>query len=122
MQNPGDLAQGASLIPAGTLTSTTTGSAVDLQGYDGEAVVVLNAAASGVGTAAVKLTHSDTSGGTYTDISGAAFTTVSSSASHQLLSIDTDEIKRYIKAVVTIAGADASQTLSVSLVGWPQSL
>jgi len=120
MNNLGDLAVTAALIPAGTIDATTTGAAVDLQAYGGEAVVILSAAADGVGSCAVKLTHCETSGGTYTDISGATFTAVTDAASHQKLSIDTDEIKRFVKAVATLTGEGAEQTISVSIVGLPE--
>jgi len=120
MNNLGDLAISAALLPAGTITETTTGSAVDLQAYGGEAAVILSAAASGVGSCAVKLQHSDTSNGVFADIDGATFTAVTTSASHQKLSVDTDEIKRFVKAVATLTGEGATQTISVSIVGLPE--
>jgi len=57
-------------------TGTETGSAIDLNDYEGDIAFVLDASAGGAGvTYAVKLTESDTSGGSYTDVSGGAFTT-----------------------------------------------
>lgn len=122
MNNFGDVAIAAALIPAGEITETTTGAAFDLKDFAGEAVVILSAAADGVGTVNVKLTHSATADGTYTDVAGAAFDEVEDAASHQKLSIDTDEMKRFVKAVATVAGVDAAQVISVSIVGIPDTL
>jgi hypothetical protein len=117
MVNFGDQAQVVALIPSNTITTTTTGSAVDLGQYADEVAVILNCSAGGAGaTCNVKLTHSDTSGGTYTDISGAAFTEVGNTASVQKLSVNSNEIKRYVKAVCTVAGT-ASYKIGVELVG-----
>jgi ferredoxin len=116
MNNFGDNATAVALIPVDTISTTTTGSAVDLVTYDGEAAVILNCGAGGAGaTCDVKLTHSDTSGGTYTDVTGATFTQVGNEASHQKISINTNEMKQFVKAVCTVAGT-ASFEIAVSLV------
>lgn len=116
MVNFGDSATAAALIPAAVITSTTTGSAVNLVEYDGEAAVILNCSAGGAGaTCDVKLTHSDTSGGTYTDVSGATFTQVGNAAAFEKISINTNEMKQYVKAVCTVAGT-ASFKIAVELV------
>lgn len=116
MVNFGDNATAVALIPANAITTTTTGSAVNLVDYDGEAAIILNCSAGGVGaTCDVKLTHSDTSGGTYTDVSGATFTQVGNAASFEKISVNTNEMKQYVKAVCTVAGT-ASFKIGVSLV------
>lgn len=116
MINFGDNATVVALIPSNTITTTTTGSAVDLVDYDGEAAVILNCSAGGAGaTCNVKLTHSDTSGGTYTDVTDAAFTQVGNTASLQKISVNTNEIKQFVKAVCTVAGT-ASFKIGVELV------
>jgi len=116
MNNFGDNATAVALIPTAAISTTTTGSAVDLVDYDGEAAVILNCGAGGVGaTCDVKLTHSDTSGGSYTDVTGATFTQVGNAASHQKISVNTNEMKQYVKAVCTVAGV-ASFDIGVSLV------
>lgn len=95
--------------------STKTGSAVDLQDYEGDIALSLDAEAGGSGiTYAVKLTESDTSGGTYTDVSGAAFTTTTANtALVEQLVVNSDETKRFIKCVVTVAGGTGAGAVSV---------
>jgi len=96
-------------------TGTKTGSAVDLQDYEGDIALSLDAEAGGSGvTYAVKLTECDTTGGTYTDVSGAAFTTTDAdTALVEQLVINSDETKRFIKCVVTVAGGTGAGALSV---------
>ncbi len=95
--------------------STKTGSAVDLQDYEGDIALSLDAEAGGSGiTYAVKLTEADTNGGTYTDVSGGAFTTTTANtALVEQLVVNSDEIKRFIKCVVTVAGGSGTGAVSV---------
>lgn len=95
--------------------STKTGSAVDLQDYEGDIALSLDAEAGGSGiTYAVKLTEADTNGGSYTDVSGGAFTTTTANtALVEQLVVNSDEIKRFIKCVVTVAGGSGTGAVSV---------
>jgi len=107
------------LLTSQTITSTTTGSAVDIQRLDGRGKLVLIAGAASAGTAPtldVKLTECDTSGGTYTDVTGAAFTQVTDAAdSTQSLSINLAGLKRYVKAVATVGGT-STPTFSLAVI------
>ena len=96
-------------------TATKTGSAVDLEDYEGDIALSLDAEAGGSGiTYAVKLTECDTTDGTYTDLSGAAFTTTTANtALVEQLIVNGDESKRFIKCVVTVAGGTGAGALSV---------
>ena len=95
-------------------TTNLDGTAVDLNDYEGDVVVILDVEASGTSTLDVKLQSSDTQGGSYTDIttvfsrggveqaSGAvAFAQVSTSASKQYLVFPKGAAKRWVKAVST---------------------
>ena len=111
-----------SLIPNDVTASTKTGSAVDLQNLEGDIECILDAEAGGSSvTYAVKLTESDTSGGSYTDVASGAFTTTAANtASVQKLTVNTDEMKRFIKVVVTVAGGSGTGAVSVSALGQPK--
>ena len=81
--------------------STKTGSAVDLQDYEGDIALSLDAEAGGSGiTYAVKLT-------------GAFTTTTANTALVEQLVVNSDEIKRFIKCVVTVAGGSGTGAVSV---------
>jgi len=111
-----------SLIPNDVTASTKTGSAVDLQDLEGDMECILDAEAGGASvTYAVKLTESDTSGGSYSDVASGAFTTTAAdTASVQKLTVNTDEMKRFIKVVVTVAGGSGTGAVSVSALAQPK--
>jgi len=108
-----------SLLANDVVTATGTGSAVDLLDYEGDIAVILDAEAGGAGiTYAVKLTESDTSGGTYTDVTGGAFTTTTANtALVEKISVNTDGMKRFVKASVTVAGGTGAGAVSVVALG-----
>ncbi len=119
IQNLGSKTEVLSLLPNDVVTATGTGSAVDLQGYEGDVAVLLDAEAGGAGvTYAVKLTESATSGGSYTDVSGGAFTTTAANtASVQKIYVNASNLKRYIKVSITVAGGTGAGAVSVVAVG-----
>jgi hypothetical protein len=108
-----------SLLPNDVVTATGTGSAVDLVDYEGDIAVVLDAEAGGASiTYAVKLTESATSGGSYTDVTDGAFTTTTANtALVEKISVNTDQLKRYIKVSVTVAGGTGAGAVSVVALG-----
>ncbi len=100
--------------PTASRTTNLDGTAVDLQQYEGDIVVILDVENGGTSTLDVKLQSSDTEGGSYSDIttvfsrggveqaSGAvAFAQVSTSASKQYLVFPKGAAKRWVKAVST---------------------
>lgn len=121
--NLGDQLQLKALKIAGTDTSASAvGSAVDLQGLEGEIAVVLNSAhgsGNSDNTLAVKIQHSDTTtSGDFVDISGAAFATVDGTTdSTQLMSLNKNELKRYIRYSSAMAGTSKSYVWGVVAVG-----
>lgn len=94
------------LATAGRITASGNGSAVDVKPYSGEARLVLN---SGAGSASgvkldVKIQHSD-DGSTWAD-TGIAFAQVTDAApSFQVVGVNVDRFRRYIRAVDTVAGS-----------------
>ena len=115
IQNLGSKTTILGFIPNDVVTATKTGSASDLTNYEGDMVVLLDAEAGGAGvTYAVKLTASDTSGGTYTDVTGGAFTTTTANTLLlQKIFVNVTDIKRFVKVVVTAAGTTPLGAVSV---------
>ena len=103
------------LLRNDVVTTTGTGSAVDLLGYEGDMAVLLDAEAGSAGvTYAVKLTESDTSGGSYTDVTGGAFTTTTANtASLQKIYVNVTNLKRYVKVSITVAGGTGAGAVAV---------
>ena len=115
IHNLGDKTTLLSLLPNDVVTTTGLGSAVDLEDYEGEMAVVLDAEAGGASiTYAVKLQESDTSGGTYTDVTGGAFTTTdANTALVEKISVNTNDMKRFVKLSITVAGGTGAGAVSV---------
>lgn len=110
-----------SFHPTAARTATGDGTGVDLQQYDGDVVLILDAAAAGAGTNPtldVSVEHSDESAANFTQIGSTAFTRVTDAASRQKLVISKDEAKRYVRVKYTIGGTNSpSFTFSVTGVG-----
>jgi len=122
-QNLGDHLQVIELLAPVRRTATATGDAIDLRDYVGDLKVILSTSAGGDTdhTLNVKLTECDTSGGTYADVSGAVFTEVTDAAdSTESITVNVDGLKRYVKAVATIAGTSPTFDMSLVAVGMKQ--
>lgn len=103
------------LIPNAAITSTTTGTGVDVSGYTGTMQVVLAASAFGgtTPTCAVKL-QSSADNSDWADISGATFTGVTDAADlTQMISVKVDEQPKYIRAVATLGGTSPEGSVAV---------
>lgn len=104
------------LAPTASRNAALDGTAVDLQQYDGDIVLILDVAASGSSTCTVKLQDSaDNSdfaditavfvrGGTLQASGTVAFSQVSTTASKQTIVLNKDGIRRYVKAISTEGG------------------
>ena len=104
-----------SFAPNDVVTATGNETGVDLQDYEGDITLILDAEAGGSGvTYAVKVQDSSDNS-TFTDVSGAAFTTTdANSALVESLVVNTDEIKRYARVVITVAGGTGAGAVSVT--------
>lgn len=110
-----NVAQGdASIRPQAALTASANGGGIDLQLSSGPIHAIICAGAtdftSGDETYVVKLQESSDNS-TFTDISGAS---VSITAQNTTVYISTNQrMKRYVRAVITIAGTTPSALVSV---------
>ena len=103
------------LLRNDVVTATGTGSAIDLLGYEGDIAVLLDAeAGGGTITYAVKLTESDTTGGTYTDVTGGGFTTTAgNTASLHKIFVNVSNLKRFVKVSITVANGTGAGAVAV---------
>jgi hypothetical protein len=116
------------LAPTAVRTSNLDGTAVDLNDYEGDVVLILDVANGGTSTLDVKIQSSDTiQGGSYGDVitvfyrggsevasSAVAFSQVSTTASKQYIVFPKGAAKRYVKAVSTTSSS--SHTYSINAV------
>ena len=109
------------LAPNDVVTATGNETGVDLLSYEGSMICVLDAEAGGSGiTYAVKLQDS-ADNSSFSDLSGAAFdTTSANAASVQKIAVDIDNCKRYVRAVITVAGGSGAGAVSVKGLAFPK--
>ena len=107
-----------SLSANDVVAATVNRTGVDLVDYEGDVIAVLDAEAGGTGiTYAVKIQDS-ADNSSFADVSGLAFTTTSAdTALQETLRINTDSIRRYIRAVITVAGGSGTGAVSVMALG-----
>jgi len=112
----------ASNLIAGTYTVNADGAGVDLQDYQGVLKVILNSGAGGGTTPTLDAKIQDSAdNSTFADVLGKVFTQVTgASASIQSLAIDTRAVRRYIRAVIAIAGTSPTFGLAVAVIGQKQ--
>lgn len=101
---------GISIPAQAALTTTTTGSAVDLLLAEGPVTLMVNCGVVDFTTTdetyVFKLTESATSGGTYTDITGAT-TSVTATGTTKMVTT-TKRTLQFIKVVATLGGTTPS--------------
>ena len=107
-----------SFAPNDVVTATGNETGVDLLDYEGDITMILDAEAGGSGvTYAVKVQYSSDNS-TFADVTGAAFTTTTANtALVETLTVNTDEIKRYARVAITVAGGTGAGAVSVTALG-----
>jgi hypothetical protein len=107
----------AAYAPA-TVTATGAATSVDLLGYDGDVVFVMQATATGSATALkVRLEHSDESADNFTAITGGGFPDISTTAYLNSVAISKDDVKRYVRVNIYEETGAASSIVSVTGFG-----
>lgn len=108
----------AAYAPA-TVTGVGAGSSIDLLGYDGDVVFVMQATAAGSAAAfKVRMEHSDTTtAGDFTAITGGAFTDIGNAAYLGSVAISKDDVKRYLRVNIYEETGTASSIISVTGLG-----
>ncbi len=106
-------------------TSTLTATGVNIQQYSGIAQIILQSSAKTAGTSPtldVTIEESDSLASGYTAVSGAVFAEVTTSDITEMIAINTDELKKYIRVVGTIGGTSTPTFgFGVSMLGMLQA-
>jgi len=107
-----------SFAPNDVVTATGNETGVDLRDYEGDITMILDAEAGGSGiTYAVKVQDS-ADNSSFADVTDLAFTTTTAdTALVETLTVNTDEIRRYARAVITVAGGTGAGAVSVTALG-----
>ena len=118
VQNLGTKTELLSLSANDVVGASANRTGVDLVDYEGDIMAILDAEAGGASiTYAVKIQDS-ADNSSFADVSGLAFTTTdANTALRETLRINSDEVRRYIRAVITVAGGSGAGALSVVALG-----
>ena len=109
--NLGDILHVTTLHALAAVAADADGSALDISDYDGEIAIILvhNAGSQDSGsdrTLAVKVKECATSGGSYTDAAGGGFTAIATTAGTQKISLNSDELQKFLKINFDIGGTN----------------
>ncbi len=107
------------LTPSQRLTSTDTGTGVDIKDYEGTLKVVLASSAGGGTTPTMNAKIQDSAdNSTFADVSGSVFAEVTDAAdAHLAIGLDTNAVRRYIRTVATITGTSPTFDMSILAFG-----
>ena len=107
-----------SFAPNDVVTADSNETGVDLQDYEGDITLILDAEAAGASTTYAVKVQDSSDNSTFADVSGAAFTTTgANTALVESLVVNTDEIKRYARVVIDKTGSGAGGAVSVVGLG-----
>jgi hypothetical protein len=113
----------ARLMTAATVAATGQSAAVDIVDFHGHALIAINASATAASgnTCAITIEESATGSGSWTTVTGLTFTQITNAAaSHQVVGVNVDRLKRFLRVVYTLGGTDPEVTLAAQLVGHKQ--
>ena len=106
------------LLATTTITAIGDQTGVDLANYEGDIQIILNATAAGSGaTLDCRIEESDTLGGSYTAVTGGGFTQIGNAAAKQVITLNSDNLRRFIRFSVTAEGGTASSAITVNGYG-----
>lgn len=117
--NLGDQLQQLDLLPVASVSATGNGSSLDLVNYEGEIAIIADVANVSGTTPTCDIKIQDSAdNSTFNDISPALqITQVTTVAGRQKLSVNKNEIRRYIRAVKTLGGTSPVYLISMNAVG-----
>ena len=108
------------LLATSTITATGDQTGVDLQAYDGEIQIILNATAAGSGNTLTFRIEESANNSSYAAVTGGTFTAVANAASKQVLTLNASDLRRYIRLSCSAASGTPSSSVTVNGYGTRQ--
>ena len=108
------------LLATSTITATGDQTGVDLQAYDGEIQIILNATAAGSGNTLTFRIEDSANNSSYAAVTGGTFTAVANAASKQILTLNASDLRRYIRLSCSAASGTPSSSVTVNGYGTRQ--
>lgn len=108
------------LLATSTITATGNQTGIDLQAYDGEIQIILNATAAGSGNTLTFRIEESANNSSYAAVTGGTFTAVANAASKQVLTLNASDLRRYIRVSCSAASGTPSSSVTVNGYGTRQ--
>ena len=115
IQNLGSKGTAVDILSNDVSASTSNGSGVDLQSYEGSAAFVLSSEAMGASvTLAVHLEES-ANNSEWSDVTNGAFTTTAANtAAFEQIALNVSDLKRYVRVASVVAGGTGTGAVNVT--------
>jgi hypothetical protein len=108
-----DKLQHFTLLATTTITATGDQTGIDLAGYEGDVQIILTGTAAGADAdLTFRIEESDTLGGTYTAATGGSFTAIGNAAAKEVITLNSNDLKRFIRLSCTAETGTASSAVT----------
>ena len=107
-----DKLQHFTLLATTTITGTGDQAAVDLAGYEGDVQIILSGTAAGSGADLTFRIEESADDSTYTAATGGTFTAIGNAAYKEVITLNSNDLKRYIRLSCTAETGTASSSVT----------
>ena len=107
-----DKLQHFTLLATTTITGTGDQTGVDLAGYEGDVQIILTGTAAGADADLTFRIEESADDSTYTAATGGTFTAIGNAAYKEILTLNSNDLKRYIRLSCTAETGTASSAVT----------
>jgi hypothetical protein len=100
------------LLATTTITATGNQTGVDLAGYEGDVQIILSGTAAGAGADLTFRIEESDDNTTFTAATGGGFTAIGNTAAKQVITLNSNDLKRYIRLSCTAETGTASSSVT----------
>ncbi len=100
------------LLATTTITGTGDQTGVDLAGYEGDVQIILSGTAAGSGADLTFRIEESADNSTFTAATGGGFTAIGNAAAKQVITLNSNDLKRYIRLSCTAETGTASSSVT----------
>jgi hypothetical protein len=107
-----DKLQHFTLLATTTITATGDQTGVDLAGYEGDVQIILSGTAAGADADLTFRIEESADNSTFTAVTGGTFTAIGNAAYKEVITLNSNDLKRYIRLSCTAETGTASSAVT----------
>jgi hypothetical protein len=107
-----DKLQHFTLLATTTITATGDQTGVDLAGYEGDVQIILSGTAAGADASLTFRIEESADNSTFTAATGGGFTAIGNAAAKEVITLNSNDLKRYIRLSCTAETGTASSAVT----------